>query len=264
MSKSQEPLLQLEFDAGNTRIKWRLRRQEGGQGWHTLASDALMAPEKIPSAFLRMREQFNELPLQDIDRVLVASVRGPSFQEALSSFLFEKLALSSEFVVVSSEGVPLRHCYEDDTRLGVDRWLAMLAAYTRCRESCVVIDCGTTITVDMVDAKGVHLGGYIVPGLQMMRGMLSNRSRALAAPELPFDQVTPGRDTASAIHHGILAMVSSFVHHLPATLPPELKAPRWYLTGGDAPVLLRYLEQQPVELVPDLVLDGLMLAPHRS
>jgi len=263
MSKSQERLLQLEFDAGNTRIKWRLRQQENGQGWRTLASDALMAPEKIPSAFLRMREQFNELPLQDIDRVLVASVRGPSFQEALSSFLFEKLALSSEFVVVNSEGVALQHCYEDDTRLGVDRWLAMLAAYTRCQDACVVVDCGTTITVDMVDAKGRHLGGYIVPGLQMMRGVLTNRSRALATPELPFGEVAPGRDTASAIHHGILALVSGFLRNLPSSLPPALEAPRWYLTGGDAPLVLPYLEQ-PAELVPDLVLDGLVLAPRRS
>lgn len=262
MAKEQGRFLQLEFDAGNTRIKWRLRQREQGNEWQTLASGAVMAPAKIPSVFLELRDQFVDLPLRAVDRVLVASVRGEGFKHAFSSFLLEKMQLSSEFVTVTRTGVCVRHCYEDDNRLGVDRWLAMLAAYERAREACVVIDCGTTITVDLVDAAGKHMGGYIVPGLRMMRDSMTNRSSALAIDQLPWETTHPGHNTAEAIHHGILALASSFLRDLHRRQPAGLVEPRWFLTGGDAIWIKPHLDWAP-ELVPDLVLDGLEIVPSR-
>jgi type III pantothenate kinase len=255
--------LQLELDAGNTRIKWRLRRREEGQPWRTQANGVVLAPAKTPSVFLQLREQFADLPLCAINRVLVANVRGASFQTACSSFLAETLQLSADFVTVSREGVPVRHCYADDARLGVDRWLAMQAAYTRCRTACVIVNSGTTITVDLVDAAGTQVGGYIVPGLWLMRESLTARSTALAIEPKPWDTITPGRDTSEAIHHGILALASGFLRDLWRRLPAELTPARWYLCGGDAEWLVPQLDWD-VELVPDLVLDGLELAPRRT
>jgi type III pantothenate kinase len=261
MAKSQERFLQLEFDAGNTRIKWRLRQLGKDKSWQTLASGVVMAPAKIPTVFLELRDQFADLPLKAIDRVLVASVRGEGFKSAFTSFLSEKLQLTADFVAVCTNGVKVKHCYPDNTRLGVDRWLAMQAAYERCHESCIVINCGTTITVDLVDMAGKHMGGYIVPGMWMMRESLTARSSALAIDNLPWETTHPGHNTAEAIHHGILALVSGFLRDLNDRVPPGLVEPRWFLTGGDAVWIRPHLDW-PLELVPDLVLDGLELVPR--
>jgi type III pantothenate kinase len=263
MTKEQKRFLQLEFDAGNSRIKWRLRQREHESPWQTLASGAVMAPNKIPSVFLELRDQFVDLPLRAIDRVLVANVRGDGFKQAFSAFLSEKMQLSSEFVSVCRDGVPVEHCYQEERRLGVDRWLAMLAAYDRGREACVVIDCGTTITVDLVDAAGKHMGGYILPGLRMMRDALTDRSTALVIETLPWETSRPGHNTAEAIHHGILALTSGFLRDLHHRLPPGLVEPRWFMTGGDAILLKPHLDWLP-EIASDLVLDGLELVPGRT
>jgi type III pantothenate kinase len=261
MAKEQERFLQLELDAGNTRIKWRLRQRNKDKSWQTLASGVVMAPAKIPSVFLELRDQFVDLPLRAIDRVLVASVRGEGFKNALTSFLLEKLQLSVDFVAVCSDGVAVKHCYADDRRLGVDRWLAMQAAYERHHGACLVINCGTTITVDLVDVAGKHMGGYIVPGLWMMRESLTARSKALAIDNLPWETTHLGHNTGEAIHHGILALVSGFLRDLHHRVPPGLAEPRWFLTGGDAAWIKPHLDW-PLELVPDLVLDGLELVPR--
>jgi type III pantothenate kinase len=261
MAKAQERFLQLEFDAGNTRIKWRLRQLGGDGSRQTLASGVVMAPAKIPTVFLELRDQFADLPLQAIDRVLVASVRGEGFKSAFTSFLSEKLQLSVDFVAVRADGVAVQHCYPDNARLGVDRWLAMQAAYERCRESCIVINCGTTITVDLIEGAGRHLGGYIVPGMWMMRESLTARSSALVSDKLPWEATHPGHNTAEAIHHGILALVSGFLRDLHQRAPTAPAAPRWFLTGGDALWIRPHLDW-PLELVPELVLDGLELVPR--
>ncbi|MDR0781584.1 MAG: type III pantothenate kinase [Pseudomonadales bacterium] len=263
MAKAAERFLQLELDAGNTRLKWRLRQREQDQHWQTLGSGVVMAPEKIPSVFLELRDQFADLPLRAIDRVLVANVRGEGFKTAFSAFLSEKLQLSASFVAVCRDGVAVQHCYADNSRLGVDRWLAMQAGYARCRAGCLVVNCGTTLTVDLVDAAGQHLGGYIVPGLWMMRESLTARSAALVIDKLPWDTTQPGCNTSEAIHHGILALVSGFLRDLRQRVPLGLAESRWLLTGGDA-VWVRPQLDWPVELVPDLVLDGLELVPSRA
>ena len=80
--------------------------------------------------------------------------------------------------------------------MGADRWHAMLAGWVRCKASFAVVDAGSAVTVDYVNAGGRHLGGYILPGLQMMR-----RSLKVDAARIGLGRVsnsTPARDNRPA------------------------------------------------------------------
>ena len=70
------------------------------------------------------------------------------------------------------ESGSVRNGYEDIAQLGVDRWAAIVGAYTHFGSAVCIVDAGTAVTVDLVRDGGRHLGGLIVPGLQLMRSSL--------------------------------------------------------------------------------------------
>ena len=248
----------LELDAGNTRIKWRLRERINDKTWDKLAEDSVFAEQKVPSVFIELGKQLEKLPMARIDRMLVSTVRGEGFKTVFSSVMTEKWHLQPEYATVAASAAGVRNGYGDTAKLGIDRWLAVVAAYARTRAACCVVDCGTTITVDLVAADGQHLGGYIVPGLHLMRNALATRSKALATAASAWELAQPGTSTLAAVHNGILAMALGFLRDI---RQQELKAGRqvhWFLTGGDASYLAAHLGWE-CQMVPDLVMDGLSL-----
>lgn len=248
----------LELDAGNTRIKWRLREQKDGKTWQKLAEDSVFAEQKVPSVFIELGKQLEKLPMARIDRMLVSTVRGEGFKTVFSSVMTEKWHLQPEYAAVTAAACGVRNGYEDPARLGIDRWLAVVAAYAQTRGACCIVDCGTTITVDLVAPDGQHLGGYIVPGLHLMRNALATRSKALMTAASAWESAKPGTSTLAAVHNGILAMALGFLRDVRRQELTTGRQARWFLTGGDAPYLKNHLDWDCV-LEPDLVMDGLSL-----
>ena len=151
----------------------------------------------------------------------------------------------------------MRTAYRDPAQLGVDRWLAALAAFAAERSAVCVIDAGTALTVDIVDDSGLHLGGLIAPGPELMRESLVRGTAQLASGCI--EQVNAFADnTADAISLGCGDATRGVLRGVAERL--ESRAPgeryRWYLTGGAAPLVAALLERQWIQ-VPDLVLRGL-------
>ena len=248
----------LEVDAGNTRIKWRLRNQDDNGDWQTVAQNFVFAQEKVPSAFIDLGRQFESLQMGKIKHMLVCNVRGHGFRKVFTTVMEEKWHIKPEFAVVSANACGVINGYQEFERLGTDRWLAMLAAFSEVRGRCHIIDCGTTLTIDTVDQGGKHLGGYIVPGLYVMRSSLQVRSKALAVADAPWDGIEPGLDTSTAIHHGILRVIVGLLREFRSSEQDAGIKSHWFLTGGDAELLANYLDWD-LRISPDLVLDGLEL-----
>jgi type III pantothenate kinase len=116
------------------------------------------------------------------------------------------------------------------------------------------VDAGSAVTIDYVDGQGHHLGGYILPGLQMMR-----RSLKLDAARIGFeydDQINavPGRSTGECANHGLAWLTESLVQRLSGDVA-RFRLDRVVLTGGDAG---RFLSLGlKAEHRPALVLEGL-------
>lgn len=247
----------LELDAGNTRIKWRLL-EEGKKAPRAVAQGSVDAQEKEPHVFIDLGLQFDGLPFDRIRRMKVANVRGAKFRDALSALMTERWRLRPEYAVSERECAGVRNSYEDPAALGVDRWLAMLAAWRRASGPCCIVDAGTAIKVDLLDGDGRHLGGYIVPGLGAMREALAQRAPRLRLEgEPPWRLCAPGRSTRQAIEHGILSTAVGLLERVAREYASA--GVQWFLCGGDADVLARQLSWGH-ELSPDLVLEGLALA----
>ena len=234
----------LEIDAGNTRLKWRCR------GASTTAARVADSVSAISA----------ELEGSRIERVHIASVRVPQFLEQLAAESEQAFAAEVTVARVSSQCSGLRINYADPSRLGVDRWLAMLAARAAAPSACLVVDCGTALTLDRVSAEGEHEGGFILPGLALMRRSLEENTRIRLDSSYVPGSIELGNSTDAAVYHGTLAAAVALIQVQWSELNQASTPARLVLTGGGAGELSRQLQAQAAETVPDLVLDGLQYA----
>jgi type III pantothenate kinase len=246
----------LEIDAGNTRIKWRIIDPQRATD-HSVSGSVLAAAD-CGALMDDLAKQLDETSMAGVTRVRVSSVRGEEFAKFLAALLQKDWRLEPEFARVEKQRSGVTNAYGNIDSMGVDRWLAMLAAYDRAGGECCILDCGSAMTFDWLNSAGRHQGGYIVPGINMMLDSLIRTSPALSVT--PSDGVPePGNSTASAICNGLVAMALGFADHCHRMVAAENDGIEWYLTGGDAGKLSPHLAW-PHTLVSDLVLDGLALA----
>ncbi|MYD98364.1 MAG: type III pantothenate kinase [Gammaproteobacteria bacterium] len=224
----------LDIDMGNTRTKWRFGNAAG----------------HLPSP---------QLPKLDSKpgRVRVATVLRN--RDAVAQTVGERFGLEAEFASTSATLAGVRCGYRDPARLGVDRWLALVAAWHLTDGAVAVIGAGTAATVDFVHADGRHEGGHIAPGLGLMRNALNHT--ADVRPEYAAEAVaTPGNDTEGAVSSGTLVMLLGFVEAAVGAFAERCPTPPdVVLTGGDAELLCAHLTVS-ARHEPHLVLDGLAIA----
>ncbi|MCJ8170926.1 type III pantothenate kinase [Atopomonas sediminilitoris] len=237
----------LELDCGNSLIKWRLLRAGGRvAGGASYGADELL------------------LALRDFEApraVRLVSVRSADETDALLAELQVLGQLPVQQAIAARSLAGVRNGYADYAQLGLDRWLTAVAAYAESKAPCLVVDLGTAITVDYVCGGGEHLGGFIAPGLQLMRSQLKLHTRRIRydSVDTPMLEHAPADNTRDAVERGCLQMLQGFVLGLVAEagryLGDEYVV---YLTGGDADLAACFLPQ--ARLRPDLVFDGLALA----
>lgn len=233
----------LLLDAGNTSVKWKLG--SAGQLHRCDAAD-------IADLDHWMREHISE-----IKSLALSSVQGEVWNAALQSICSE-LGVSLWVASSESENSGLKCGYHEPANLGIDRWLAMLALWQRQKTGFLLVDMGTAITLDAVDDKGRHLGGYILPGLEMQRRVLMDTSESIGSllTEEPDFRFGLGLDTSEAIDRGIFISVEAMVEKVMNNT--GLSEDRLVIIGGDARWFIENAEIDNQNI--DLVMQGLAIS----
>jgi type III pantothenate kinase len=241
-------------DIGNTRIKWALldhgRLEQPGSAVHRDALDAALAA--LDATLPRM-----------LERVVVANVAGEAIAERLRELVGTRRGARVEFIATAAQRFGVRCAYAEPARLGVDRWVAVLAAYRAAAGAACVINAGTAVTFDAVDAGGRHLGGLILPGARLIAAALDRETSNIGATEpagaAPAGLDLLGKSTDAAVGNGAMLALAAALDRAVGTVARALGTqPRVYLSGGGAAQLRGWLETS-VELRADLVLEGLAL-----
>jgi len=246
----------LEIDMGNTRTKWRLREGK------TLLGRGACASEVFPDYALSAHPL---IASQTIEKIQVAAVcQEAVFERAVNALRLMTQAALERVMTTALSVQGVRCAYARPLSMGVDRWLALLAAYGQrdpLASGVMVVSCGTAVTMDFVRADGVHEGGYILPGLFMMREALVSGTGRIRFESSAFSlERAPGNSTLSSVQNGIVHAVLSTLERARVDC-----AARWsgkvdlWITGGDASWLCDGVEK-PCRYVEDLVLDGLRYA----
>jgi len=240
----------IDIDIGNTRAKYRVSDTD---------SAAVLASTQV-CAHADLLPVLRALPLQDVTAVRIASVAARDVADAVMRDIAQRSPARVMQVVSEAQCAGVTNSYAEPQRLGVDRWLAMVAAYNRWRRPCVVIDAGSALTLDVVDALGVHQGGWIVPGLGMLRSALLAGTAAVRFDADAPASLTLGCNTSSAVHNGTLSMTVVWLNASVTALLEKYVDAHIVLCGGDANRLRSYLSFDALDW-PDIVLDGLALIP---
>ena len=247
--------MRLLLDVGNTRIKWATLANGALHG-----DDVLVHRSEPAASVAKLLDRCPARP----EQVLVSNVAGSDFDKAISAGIDSRWDLSVEFALSQSSTASLRNGYLDCRQLGVDRWLAMLAAVRQYRQAVCVVDAGTAVTIDQVDEHGQHLGGIIVPGFDLMREALTGNTGDLERltgsgrrPE-PVESGLFGQCTDAAISGGTVVAIRGLIEECRGSAKPGSVDPVLVITGGDAERIIPHL-RIPVEHHPLLVLEGLAI-----
>jgi type III pantothenate kinase len=237
----------LDLDVGNSRIKALVHRpgEEPERGIFATVEQ-----------LLKYLDDRGLLP----QRVRASCVANPDQLDLLDAWLAEHHLSLVARAKSSPYAANVHNGYAAPEQLGVDRWLAVCAAWNRCARPLVVVDAGSAMTIDRVAAAGLHQGGYIVPGLAMQQSSLLANTRQVRFEQSSSAATTaPGRNTKEAVNHGITLMLTAMIERAVADFCQDTGGEvALVLTGGDAPLLRKFL-QLPCDLEPDLVLHGLGL-----
>ena len=106
------------------------------------------------------------------ENIFVSSVASQQVNEKCCKILLSELGIEPYFVQVQKTFKGMTTLYET-SKLGVDRWLAGLAAWSKYKKNLIVVDAGTAITVDFINSRGTHLGGLIAPGPNILASALA-------------------------------------------------------------------------------------------
>lgn len=233
--------MRLEFDIGNTNHKWRLLDQDKVLNRGSFANDG---------------EGLLGLQTEGVSEIWLSCVGKPTYVNRIVDWA-SALGCDVQQARVTAQANGVRCAYREPQRLGVDRWLVVLGAYARFGASCIV-DIGSAMTVDVVDGQGQHLGGYIVPGYQLLLNALFNDTDKVRWLESEVTgELSLGQDTANAVSAGAKLMLLGFVEQALARLPAGQM--QIVFTGGGSELLREHFADKGIWL-DDLVFDGLALA----
>lgn len=229
----------LLIDIGNSRLKWA--------AWD---GNGLGAPHAVehggrPAALLA------GLELPRATAAWVTQVMGASHEAAIAEAVRARCGATPGFARSEAARDGLVSAYVEPQRLGVDRWLSMLALWAETRAAFRVVNAGTALTFDAVDGAGRHLGGLIAPGLRTAQNAVRGTTRfELRADNASYTEGL-GQDTEGCVRQGALHACAGLIERA-----ARLGEGPCVITGGDAPALLPHLAGWTLR--PNLVLEGLL------
>jgi type III pantothenate kinase len=277
-------MMVLLLDSGNSRLKVALLARDASGAWRYTAPPAALAHDTVATALpawlaeqldaaARARGGADTARLPDgasgpVHRALGVNVAGPDaarrITEALASFGVPHVA----WQLPGAQTLGLRNGYRTPTQLGADRWMGLVGIWTSAQAATAaprqLVNFGTATTIDTISPDGKFVGGLIVPGWNLMRDALAQRTAQL--PTAAGGVLGFPTETHDAITSGIAAAQAGAV--LRQWLVARARFgidPVLHITGGASAEVLAEIQQvlahagvsASLQQVPHPVIDGL-------
>lgn len=238
----------LLLDGGNSRLKWAW--VQNGQIVHTNH-----APYRDLTLLAQEWAQYG----QQVSRIVGSAVCGAAKQALVAAKLPEKRI---EWLPSVKRALGIYNHYQNPAQHGSDRWFNALGSRLFSQNACVIVSCGTAVTIDAMTADGHYLGGTIMPGFHLMKESLALKTANLdqvVGKLFPFPTTT-----ANAIAGGMMDAVcgSIMLMHSRLQARNEGKTTDIVITGGGAVKVANalpetFLLDNTVKIVDNLVIHGL-------
>lgn len=241
----------LLVDIGNTRVKWA-RLAKGRLGRQRAAAHVGWSGEDFVRRIVGKG--------RGLERIVVVSVAGARVDRGFAAASRRRTGIAPEFFTSKRRAAGVTTLYTDPWRLGADRLAAAIGAHRLApRRAVCVVAVGTAITLDLVDARGRHRGGAIVPAPSLMTWSLLAKTNGIRrrARGAPATGSFFARNTRAAIEQGARHAAAAVIDRAVGEARAVVGRPPLLLLTGGAVRHLRPLIRSTHTFVPDLVLQGL-------
>lgn len=257
----------LLIDAGNSGIKWALLDHGQLSSMQSCLYGSYSPFEKFNDVFKQQQK------LSNFDEVIMVSVLGDDYKATVKKLL---QAAKHKFFIInsSSELAGVTSAYNEPHKLGTDRLVAMIASYhLEASQASIVIDSGTATTIDAIDAHGQHLGGLILPGIDLCSQSLLEKTEMLSSFSENKHKYEPNifsTNTKQAITSGSLFGLIGAIKHICLIMEKEIQQKnisniviKKIICGGSASKLLPYLPQE-FKYHENLLMQGLKVISEQN
>jgi type III pantothenate kinase len=243
----------LAIDVGNTRLKWAM----------FASTDLGVEPTNQGAVFLETIDELADTEWKHVEAptsMLGCLVAGDAVRLRVEQQM-ELWDVPPRWVVPSQQRAGVTNGYEHPSRLGADRWVAMIGARRHVlargpERPALVVMVGTAVTVDALDTQGRFLGGLILPGFGVMLKALEMGTAGLKVPT--GEIVEFPTNTSDALMSGGAYAIAGAVQRQYHRLRERTGQEPLLLMGGGAAVKLAPITDLPIEMVESLVFDGLL------
>ena len=220
-------------DIGNSQIKIAIERKKGISKVKAFRSDD----------FINIKKHLKSLDYDNKPDLFYSSVLDTNYNKKLLKILkpfFEKItAFRSERSLLSTT-----NSYKKATSLGPDRWAQIVAAKSIFKKDCLIVSCGSAISIDCVTKNGTHRGGLIMSGAE---GYLNCFSDIHNLKNIKLTQTKKNNllqtDTAEQINVGYRTMISASIHKIYEEFKKNTKSkPTVIVSGSYARQIASYIE----------------------
>ncbi len=255
----------LAIDIGNSRLKWALFAAPH-RGAKLLRQGAV---------FLETIDSLAETEWAGLDAphsMLGCVVAGDAVRRRVEEQLVELWDIEPHWIVPSAHQAGVTNGYDHPSRLGADRWVALIGARARVLDDArltgtaprpaMIVMVGTAVTVDALDTEGRFLGGLILPGFGLMQRALEMGTDGLKVPT--GEVVDFPTNTSDALMSGGANAIAGALERQARRLQARTgQVPLLLITGGAA-VKLVPITDLPFETIDSLIFEGLLvMQSHR-
>ncbi|MDO6445526.1 type III pantothenate kinase [Colwellia sp. 1_MG-2023] len=239
--------MKLLIDVGNTLCKYV-----------TFQQGELSAVTSIESHLINQQWLTKNFPA--VAQCIVSNVNDSQINQTISLWC-ESQNIAYCFVKSETEKFNLRCAYDDPSTFGVDRWLGLIGASTLFpNQAALIIDVGTATTIDLLTSSGVHQGGWILPGIELMFSSVTNNTKKVIATPKEINQIAFANNTSDAVNQanwaatiGCINIAIASAHSQYLSQDESLKI---ILTGGNA-AKLKQLMAIECEYIEKLIFVGI-------
>ncbi|MBA7663096.1 Type III pantothenate kinase [subsurface metagenome] len=248
----------IAVDIGNTNITIALFLDDQeefiksipGQS-HTKLADCLKSAwQKIPIAKSSKEKKRNGV-------IVVSSVK-PAWTKQIQQIVKDNLG-EKVYIIGKDIPLPMDLAVDKPNEIGTDRIVSAAAAYAVVEDVVVVADFGTAVTIDLVDEKGIFLGGVICPCFEISAQALKENTAQLPKVKITRPKTPYGRTTAEAINCGLYYSAIGTLEEVTRRYAEKIgRWPQTVLTGGAAKIIKDECDFID-SYVPNLVVKGIVL-----
>ena len=259
--------LYLFFDVGNTRLKWAAvesTQNPSAQQKKLWAYSGSISSKSLQSAEHRAElADYISKTLPKPAAIGFSCVAGEEALTNLKSLFLQWSDLEWQQLRGDSPYAGMRSLYQDSSKLGADRWAALIGARALSNKNSLIVSAGTATTIDLLGSNGLHYGGWILPGLALMQASLANNTAQLDLATRSGNHGF-GTCTNDAIIGGCdAAQVGALLYAMQLAKEMNIPVEKIWIDGGNAKVLAQEITQtnlpakQMIEVSEGLVLRGI-------